>query len=419
MKTAEILAVGTELLTPYRSDTNSLYLTGKLNELGIAVRAKMVVRDDRDELAACVRLALDRADLVLLTGGLGPTDDDVTRDAVARVLAVPLEEDAAIVEALVRRFAARGVPMPSINRRQAMVPRGAVVLPNSRGTAPGLWIERGSQVIVLLPGPPRELQPMMEAHVLPRLAERGDDHVLRRRVIKLAGRSESSVDEAVAPVYRAFLDWPVPLETTILAGGNQIELHLSGRGRRTDDALEQSLEAGVTQLAAILGASVFSVDGRTIEEVVGDLLRERHQTIAAAESCTGGLLMGRLTEVSGSSAWVVGGVVAYSNEVKVRELGVPAALIAAHGAVSEPVALAMASGVAARLGATVGVGITGIAGPTGGTPDKPVGTVAMAVWQAPDRLQVRTALFPGDRHTIRVNTTLIALDMVRRLLVGQ
>jgi nicotinamide-nucleotide amidase len=415
MTTAEILAVGSELLTPYRSDTNSLYLTAKLNELGVDVRAKAVVRDDRDAIAGALALALGRADLLVLTGGLGPTADDVTREAVAQALELPLNEDAPILESIGRRFAARGVPMPSINARQALVPFGAEILPNSQGTAPGLWIEHRGRVIVLLPGPPRELQPMVDAHVLPRLRRLTGDRVLRRRVIRMAGRAESSVDQAAQPVYSTFAAWPIPIETTILASGGQIELHLMARGR-ADDALDQALDEAVRQLTEVLGTAVFSIDERPIEQVVGDLLRERGLMIAVAESCTGGLMMGRLTQVSGSSAWVVGGTVAYANEVKVRELGVPASLIAEHGAVSEPVAAAMAAGVAARFGAGVGVGITGIAGPTGGTKEKPVGTVAIAVWQSSSRSHVRTSVFVGDRDSIRGYATLAALDMVRRLL---
>jgi nicotinamide-nucleotide amidase len=415
MTTAEILAVGSELLTPYRSDTNSLYLTSKLNELGVDVRAKAVVRDDRDAIAAGLTLALTRADLVVLTGGLGPTADDVTREAVAQALELPLEEDARTLESIARRFATRGLTMPSINARQALVPSGAEVLPNSQGTAPGLWIEHGGRVVVLLPGPPRELQPMVDAHVLPRLARLAGERVLKRRVIRMAGRAESSVDQAAQPIYSTFAAWPVPIETTILAGGGQIELHLTARGH-ADDALDRALDEAVCQLTDVLGTAVFSIDGRTIEQVVGDLLRERGLTIAVAESCTGGLVMGRLTRVSGSSAWVVGGTVAYANEVKVRELGVSASSLAEHGAVSEPVATAMASGVAARFGAGVGVGITGIAGPTGGTKEKPVGTVAIAVWQSASKHHVRTSVFVGDRESIRGYAALAALDMVRRLL---
>jgi nicotinamide-nucleotide amidase len=416
MTTAEILAVGSELLTPHRSDTNSLYLTLKLNEIGIDVRAKAVVRDDRGDLQALVRQALGRADLVITTGGLGPTDDDITREAVAAELGLALDEDASILAALHERFAIRRLTMPAINRRQALVPRGATPLPNSRGTAPGLWIERGHQALVLLPGPPRELEPMVETYVLPRLTGRTAGHRLARRVIKIAGRAESHVDEIAQPIYAAFRSWPTPIETTILAGGGQIELHLSARGGARAD-LDAVLDDGVRRLASALGPAVFSVDGRSLEEVVGHLLAGERLTIAAAESCTGGLLMSRLVDVPGCSAWVVGGVVAYANAIKISELDVSPDLLEAHGAVSEPVALAMASGVVARLAADVGVAITGIAGPTGGTPDKPVGTTVVAVWRSADLHIARTCQFLGDRATIRLHAAVTALDMVRRMLV--
>jgi competence/damage-inducible protein CinA-like protein len=413
IRTAEILAVGTELLTPYRVDTNSLFLTGRLNDLGVDVRTKSVVGDDRADLSALLRQALGRADLAITTGGLGPTDDDVTREAVAEALGVQLVERQDLIELLERRFADRGVPMAAINRRQAQVPQGAVPLLNARGTAPGVWIDTGERVVVLLPGPPRELEPMFDEDVRPRLDPLTGGRRVRRRVIKLTGRAESQVDEVAHPIYASFRQGSIPVETTILATPGRIELHLSARSEQID-AADAVLDAAVRQLAATLGPFIFSTDGRMLEEVVGGLLLERGLHLAVAESCTGGLVMGRLTDVSGSSNWLLGGVVAYDNDVKVRELGVPAGLIAAHGAVSEPVAAAMAAGVRSRLGAHVGVGVTGIAGPTGGTPAKPVGTVVIAV-DGPEA-RVRTFRFPGDRRAVRAHSVAAALDMVRRLL---
>jgi nicotinamide-nucleotide amidase len=414
LRTAEIIAVGSELVTPYRLDTNSLWLTGRLNELGIDVRAKAIARDDRDDLAALFGQALSRADLVVMTGGLGPTDDDLTREVVAAALGLALEEDATILQGVRERFARRRIPMPDNNRRQALVPAGATPLENKNGSAPGLWIESSGKVIVLLPGPPREVHPMFDVDVAPRLAARTGGRRLRRRVLKITGRSESEVDMLAAPVYGPWRSAAIPIETTILATPGQIELHLSAT--HSDVALlDRALESGVETLHAAVGSAVFSVDGRALEAVVGDLLKARGLTIAAAESCTGGLLLGRLTEIPGSSAWVIGGVVAYANEVKVRDLGVPPALIEEHGAVSEPVAIAMANGVRERLGADLAVAITGIAGPSGGTDAKPVGMVVIAATGLGER--VRTFKFTGDRRMVRALSTAAALDMVRRALI--
>jgi nicotinamide-nucleotide amidase len=414
LATAEIIAVGSELLTPFRIDSNSLFLTRRLNDAGLVVRAKSIVGDDRPALAAIVRAALDRADLVITTGGLGPTDDDVTREVIAGVLGLPLEENAGVLAGIRSRFDRRRVPMPEINRRQALVPRGARVLDNTNGTAPGLWIDAGTRVVVLLPGPPRELEPMFEAGVAPHLVSPGGARHLRRRVLRVTGRSESQVEEVAQPIYSTLGDAGVPIDTTILASPGLIELHLQATG--PDAALlDRRLDEGRAALAAALGDVVFSDDGRSLESVVGDLLRARGLRLAVAESCTGGLVLGRLTDVPGSSAWVAGGVVAYANDVKTGVLGVPAGLIADHGAVSEPVAVAMAEGVRARLGADIAVSVTGIAGPGGGSAAKPVGTVVIAVSAA--KTDVRTFSFTGDREMVRRHSSAAALDMVRRALL--
>jgi len=414
LRTAEIIAVGSELLTPHRIDTNSLWLTGRLNDLGIEVRAKAIAGDDHDDLAAIVAAALSRADLVITTGGLGPTDDDVTRDVVSRVLQRPMHQDPDVMTAIEERFKRRGLKMPEINRRQAQVPEGAVILKNPHGTAPGLWIDHDQRVVVLLPGPPRELQPMFEAGVAARIEARSPGRRLHRRVLKVHGRSESQVEEVAYPIYSRLGDDAVPVQTTILATPGQIELHLAAAGVDLA-AIDRRLDDGINALAAALGLAVFSTDGRSLEQVVGDALRTRGWRIAAAESCTGGLLMGRLTDVPGSSAWTIGGVVAYDDEVKRRDLGVPAEMLAEHGAVSEPVAIAMAEGIRRRFAAEIGVGITGIAGPGGGSEAKPVGLVVIAV-VTPSAQLVRTLNFPGDRAAIRQHSTAAALDMVRRAL---
>lgn len=409
-RTAEIVAVGSELLTPHRLDTNSLFLTGALNELGIAVHVKAVVGDNVDDLAAVLRAALGRADVVITTGGLGPTDDDLTRQVVATVTGRALVPDAGGMAIIEDMFAHRGVPMPTVNRRQSMVIDGARWLPNTNGTAPGQLIELDGRLLVLLPGPPRELQPMFRESVAPVLSARSHGQRLRRRVVRTTGRSESQVEEIAQPIYSQFLSLVPAIETTILASPGLVELHVSSTGP-DEGEIDAHLAAAVARLEAALGDAVFSVDGRSVEEVVGDLLARRGWRVATAESCTGGMLAERMTGVPGASAWMLGGVIAYDNSVKTAELGVDAALIEEHGAVSEPVARAMAEGVRRRLSADVGVAITGIAGPGGGTDAKPVGTVFVAV--ASGRCDVRRMMFPGDRAMIRQFSAAAALNMLR------
>lgn len=410
---ATIIAVGSEMLTPTRTDTNSLYITELLNGIGIDVIAKSIVGDERGELEAHFAQALARTDLVVFTGGLGPTEDDRTREAVAAHLHLALHEDRAIVEAIARRFASRGWQMPEVNRRQAMVPEGAVVLDNPNGTAPGLWIEAGGKGIALLPGPPREMRPMFERIVAERLAPHAEGLRVLRRVIKMAGRGESRVEELTQPVYSTWRHGPHPIETTILAMPGQVELHLSTRGSDVP-AMERVLEAAVRQIGNVMRDDVFTVDAKTLEEVVGELLRVRRWKIALAESCTGGLTTSRLTDVAGSSDYVERSIVAYSNDAKIELLGVDAALIAAHGAVSEPVAEAMAQGIRQRARVDVGVGITGIAGPGGGSEQKPVGTVCISVVVPGREAMTRTIRFPGNRETVKAFSAFTAIDMVRR-----
>jgi nicotinamide-nucleotide amidase len=409
-----IVAVGSEMLTPFKVDSNSLFITERLNEIGVDVRLKVVAGDDVDELASQMKGALAWADVIAVTGGLGPTEDDVTRDAVARVLDAPLEADEAIVEKIRDRFARRGMTMPEINRRQAMVPRGATVLQNPNGTAPGLWMQHGKCVIVLLPGPPREMMPMFEAVVHDHLAPRAGGAGLFRRVLRITGRPESDIDACAQPVYGKWTSQAVPISTTILAVLGQIELHLTAQAPSRGHA-EAALESAVEELCRVLGDSIYSVDGRQLEEVVGDLLRAKALTIAVAESCTGGLLSSRLTDVPGSSAYVDRGIVCYSNRAKSELLGVPESLIREHGAVSEPVARAMADGVIARSGARVGVGLTGIAGPGGGTAEKPVGTVAIAA-VVDAHARVRTFRFIGGREQVKFQAAQTALNMLRLML---
>ncbi|MGE0704194.1 MAG: competence/damage-inducible protein A [Vicinamibacterales bacterium] len=411
---ARIIAIGSELLSPIRLDTNSLAITDRLNALGIAVVRKIIVGDDIAELTRTLREAMDAVDLVVCTGGLGPTADDLTREAVADLLQIPLELDPGILEGIQDRFTRRGLQMPAINRRQAMVPRGALLLPNPVGTAPGLMLEHQGTRLLLLPGPPLEMIPMLDAVIRDHLTP-APTGGLFRRVLKITGRTESDVDSRVQPVYSPWTTQPVPIDTTILASFGQIELHLTARAVQAATATE-ALDVAERQIRDVLGSSVYSADGSPLEAVIGRLLAERGWTIALAESCTGGLTTSRLTDVAGSSAYVEMACVCYSNASKVEWLGVSQALIDEHGAVSEAVARAMAEGVRRRANATVGIGITGIAGPGGGTDLKPVGTVAIAVL-AGDHAHVQTFRFIGPRESVKSQASQTALNQLRLLLL--
>jgi nicotinamide-nucleotide amidase len=410
---AELLAIGSELLGPLRAETNSLWLTERLLDAGIEVAARATLADDPALLESAFRTALARADVVIATGGLGPTADDLTREAAAAATARGLQRDPAIVEALRARFARFARAMSDTNLKQADVIDGARVLENPRGTAPGQLVEHSGRVIVLLPGPPREMMPMFDEQVLPRLRERaGAARVVRRRVLRIAAMGESSVDEVAAPVYTRFEN----PKTTILGAPGQVELHLVAHGDGEADA-----QARIDELARLLREAlpgrIFSEDGRELPHVVVDLLRERKLTLALAESCTGGLLSARLTEVPGVSAVLERAVVSYANQAKIEALAVPPELVAAKGAVSEEVAAAMARGVLAAARADVAVAITGIAGPDGGTPEKPVGLVYVAICGVAGT-RVRKNLFPGGRELVRQQSTQVALEMLRRGLLA-
>ncbi len=412
---AAIIAVGSEMLTPSKVDTNSLFITEQLNLLGIEVAFKSIVGDNRDDLELAVREAIARVDLLICCGGLGPTDDDLTRPVVADVMRRPLVEDESITARIRARFQGRGLEMPEINRRQAMVPTGARVLPNVNGTAPGLWIEDGDRVVLLLPGPPRELKPMMTSVAEGLLRERAGGMSLVRRIIKITGRSESHTEEAVQPLYAEWSRARVPIAATILASLGQIELHLSACCAARADA-EAALDAAVAQVGSVMGLYVYSTDGRALEEVLGGMLVERTLTIAVAESCTGGLIASRLTDVPGSSRYVERGIVSYSNAAKTELLDVSEEMLKAHGAVSEAVATAMAEGIRSRSRVDIGIGVTGIAGPDGGTAEKPVGMVCIAASSAAGS-RVRTFRFVGGREMVKFQASQAALDMVRRMLL--
>jgi nicotinamide-nucleotide amidase len=405
---AEIIAIGSELLTPLYQDTNSLFLTARLNSLGIEVRFKTVVGDRADDLATALREALSRSPLIILTGGLGPTEDDLTRGVVSGVLRRPLLEVPEIRRQIQERLARFGRPMAENNLRQAMVPQGAVWLENNNGTAPGIWIEHDHNIVVLLPGPPGELEAMFDAACVPRLAQASTGQRIKTRVYKVVGLPESEVDKRAAAVYQAYEN-PT---TTILAKPGAIEIHLRARAATDQEAEARLAELG-DQIELALGEFIFSTRGESLEEVVGMYLVMRQKTVAVAESCSGGLLAERLTRNSGSSIFFLGGAICYSNALKTSLAGVPTTLIEEHGAVSQPVAQAMAEGIRARTGASLGVGITGIAGPTGGSPEKPVGLVFIGL--ADERgTQVREFRFPGNRERVRLWATQMALEMIRR-----
>lgn len=408
---ASILAIGSELLTPQRADTNALFLTRKLLEVGVPVVLRQTVADDLALLTAAFRHALERTDLVIATGGLGPTEDDLTREAAAAALGRGLLRDVAYLEALKERFARYGRVMAPVNEKQADLIEGALLLPNPRGTAPGQSVEQDGKLLVLLPGPPVEMEPMFEAEVLPLVATRAAGAVLKTRVLRIASMGESEVEQVVAPIYKTFAN----PRTTILSAPGQVELHLVADAR-SDAEAEALLESLAAPIRAALLGRIYSEDGRELAEVVAAQLTERKLTIAVAESCTGGLLAARLTDVPGSSAYFERALVTYSNAAKVELLGVSAELIAQRGAVDEEVARAMAEGARLSARASIGVGITGIAGPDGGTPEKPVGLVYVAIaGAAGDR--TRRAHFPGGRERVRYQATQAALEMIRRGLL--
>ena len=405
---AEIIAVGSELLTPDRVDTNSLFLTARLNQLGIEVTRKTVVGDDLAPLRNAFDEAAKRAELIIASGGLGPTEDDRTRDAVADLLGRKLARDPAVMRMIEARFRKIGRVMSEVNARQAMVPEGATVLENDRGTAPGLWLESSGRIVILLPGPPHELKAMFTAQVEPRLARLSTGVRLVARELRVAGIGESDVDQRIAPIYTRHSD----VQTTILTAPGEIQIHL--RAWTTDTAAaERQLQGIVESIVLTLGEAVFTTAGESMEEVVARELTMRQATIATAESCTGGLLAERLTRISGSSAYFLGGVVSYSNTLKSAWVDVPAEIIESRGAVSSEVAVALADGIRRRTGATLGVGITGVAGPTGGTPEKPVGTVHVAIADASGSKE-RGVHYPGERDRIRWQASQTALDLVRR-----
>ena len=408
MPDAEIIAIGSELLTPQKVDTNSLYLTDQLNALGVEVVRKTIVGDERARLTDTILAAIARSQVIVLTGGLGPTEDDLTRDAVAAALGRSMDFHQEISDQIEERLRRYGRKMVEINRRQAYIIEGAEILPNDRGTAPGQWIARNGVVLMLLPGPPNELKAMFEKQCLPRLEKFLPPQVIRTRFFRTVGMTESELDQMISPVYTRYAN----LATTILAVSGEIHIHLRARCASANEA-ETVLEKACAEIEPLLGDRIYSRNGDSLEQVIGDLLRARRASLSVAESLTGGLLGGRITAVPSSSDYFRGGFVVYSNEMKTKLLGVPPEMLAEHTAVSEPVAKAMAEGAKTRTSSDYAVSMTGYAGPDG----EKVGLVFIGL-ATPAGTEVRRIMFPADRERVRAFSTNTALDFLRRKLLA-
>ena len=414
---AEIIAVGSEMLTPHRQDTNSLYLTAGLNDLGVSVAFKTIVGDNQRHLADAVRIALSRADILICSGGLGPTEDDLTRECVAEALGLTLHRDPELLAALYKRFAERRMAMPANNERQTEVIDGANVLPNHNGSAPGQWLDTvvdgHRKIVIMLPGPPKELKPLFDETCKPRLAASLPERHLAKRLLRMALIPESQVDSRCAPLYQQFPD----VETTILAGHGEIQLHFLCAKPTVEEA-EQRVNAVTEMVEHEMGDDIFSSGGESLEEIVILMLGLHDHKLSVAESCTGGLLAERLTSVPNASRNFAGGAVVYTNELKSSLVDVDASLLAQHGAVSKEVARELAEGVRARCNTSLGLSITGIAGPTamaGADAGKPIGLVYIGLADGEDT-QVRELHIPGDRERIRLWASQHALEMLRRYL---
>ena len=416
---AEIIAVGSEMLTPFRQDTNSLYLTAELNDLGVQVAFKTIVGDSLAHLTDAARAALGRVDLVLFSGGLGPTEDDLTREAVAAALGVELHSDPAIIAGLYKRFAARRIVMPPNNAKQADILEGAIMLENRNGSAPGQLLETAldgrRKIVILLPGPPKELKALFLESCKPRLAALLPPRFLAKRLLRMALIPESQVDARTAPIYSQYPD----IETTILAGSAEIQLHFLS-AKTTREEAESRVAELTAKIETEMDDAVFSSTGESLEEVVLLMLGMRQLTLAAAESCTGGLLSQRLTAIPNSSRSFLGGAVVYHNPLKTLFADVPPGTLATHGPVSAETAGALADGIRSRTGASLGVSITGLAGPAGGEPGpdegKPVGLVYIAL-ATPHATEVKEVQLMGDRERIRLWASQHALELIRRHLL--
>jgi nicotinamide-nucleotide amidase len=411
---SEIIAVGSEMLTPFRQDTNSLFLTEKFNELGVTVAFKTIVGDRRKDLIGAIQIALSRTDIVAIMGGLGPTEDDLTREAVAEALSLKLNRDPTQVIALEARAATWGIAMPANNLKQADVLEGATVLPNANGSAPGQWIDTMysgyRKLLMLVPGPPNECRPLFEAECIPRLRAVVPERHIAKRVLRAAMIAESQADKLLSPIYTAYTD----VETTILAKAGDIQLTLLCSKPKLEVA-QQRVDQLAGRMEELLEDWLYSSTGESLEQIVLYFLGLRQSTLAVAESCTGGMIAERITSVPGSSRSFLGGATVYSDELKTVFAGVPPLLFARHGAVSPEVAEAMAQGIRKNTGATFGLAVTGIAGPGGSTETKPVGLVYIALADA-QKTEVVEKNFRGDRERIRQYATQQALELVRRRL---
>lgn len=413
MLTAEIIAIGSELLTPERTDTNSLWLTEKLNEIGIEVMLKTIVGDDKSRLEETIRDALKRSDIVISTGGLGPTEDDITRTVSAKAIDRELVYHNDIEADLRERFKRWGREMPETNKRQAFVIEGAEILPNPNGSAVGMSVEIGEKFFVILPGPPRENQPMFLDFVLPKLRESAGQIFVKRKILRVSGIGESAVDEAIAPIYKSYES----VDTSILFNKSEIEIYLTAKAENEEEA-SNILEELAEKIVEKLGIAIFATNGELMEEIVGELLKSNGKTLSIAESCTGGLISQRLTDISGSSAFFVESAITYANEAKIKTLNVAPEIIENYGAVSKETAEAMAKGMREKSGTDYAISVTGIAGPTGGTEEKPIGLVFVGY---ADGNQVKSfkIILPGDRFLIRWRASQAALDYLRRQILKQ
>ncbi len=411
MLSAEIIAIGSELLTPTKTDTNSLWLTEKLNDIGIEVKLKTIVGDDEMRLEETIRDAVSRSDIVITTGGLGPTEDDITRKIAARALNRKLIFKQNLLDDLRERFKAYGYEMPEKNISQAQIIEGAKILPNPKGSAVGMLLEMDEKYLIVLPGPPRELKPMFENFILPKLKESAGEIFVRRKSLRVSGLGESALDELIAPIYSVYKN----PQTATLFNKTEIEIQLTSQADSEEEADKLNNELA-NKIADKLGVAVFAMDGEKMEEVIGKILTERGETLSVAESCTGGLIGERLTEVAGSSNYFIEGVVAYHNDAKVRTLNVSEETIDKYGAVSAEVAEAMAQGMRQRTSTDYAVSVTGIAGPGGGTQEKPVGTVYVGYSDKNVTKSLKLNL-PGERYLIRWRSSQAALDYLRRQII--
>lgn len=404
---AEIIAVGSELLTPRRIDTNSLFLTAELNALGVEVVRKAVIGDDRERLTSAIAEALRRTAIVIITGGLGPTEDDLTRDATAAATGRELEFRQEILDTIAARFRTINRPMAAVNRRQAFLVSGAEILPNARGTAPGQWLSHQGATVILLPGPPRELESMFREQCVPRLRALLPPRIIRTRVYRVANMPESDLDQLIAPVYTKYSN-PA---TTILAHFGDIQIHLRALCNSEGEAEQLLAEVG-GPIESLLGNRIYSCSGDPLELVIGDLLRSRGATLSVAESATGGLLGERITEVPGSSDYFRGGFLVYTDQMKERLLGVPPSLLEQHSPVSEPVARVMAEAARERTGSDYALSVTGYAGPGGDNPGR-----IFVGFASPDGSDVLALQFGGERSRVRALAAQSALDLLRRKLL--